>query len=367
MKKIFYYICSVVMLFSMLFLSNSIVFAKENSVKIKKVEIEVGNITKNHSNAKCLTCSSTMHLIAKVHLSNGKIATGKNAKIKWELCRKDGTASQAVYTEEITEEGYAEIRLYTPYGCEEDLKVVAYAANNEKIFDTYELKTVIDERDGVTYFDFVTGDTSGKVTVEEAAESWNAAERSYTVILPEITTDGKDEFLGWQDEDGKLYSCGETVKKVYDGNAYYRFTAKWKTENGTIFVADKTEYKITGKNTVTLVRYIGKSKGYYGIQDKVNFHNNTYKVNVIGEKAFSKAALKEVQIGKNVTKIENKAFYKCKKLKKLNIVSTKLKTIGDKAIAGIAKNATIDCPDTKKKVYKKKLKKAGLKETMTVK
>ena len=368
MKKILYYVCSVVMLLSAMLLSGTTTLAKESDTEIKKIEIVSGWMTKSYSEEGCFVDGSSMQLIAKVHLNDGKIATGEKAKVKWELCRKDGTTPQAVYEEYTTKAGYAAVTVYMPYGYSEDLQVVAYAAENESVSDTYAFKTIADKRHGTAYFQFTVGKTKGKVKVAKTKEKWNTASKSYTIVLPEMTTDGKDEFLGWQDEEGKLYSSGETIEKYHKGS-YYEFIAKWKTKNGTTFVEseDEAKYKITGKDTVTLVKYTGKSATSCHVWDTVIFHNNTYKITAIGKKAFSKAAVKKVQIGKNVTKIESKAFYNCKELKTLKICSNKIKTIGFKAIEGISENAIINCPDAKKKVYTKKLKKAGLKETMTVK
>ena len=56
----------------------------------------------------------------------------------------------------------------------------------------------------------------------------------------------------------------------------------------------------------------------------------------------------------NITKIGSKAFYNCKILKRLSIVSNKVKTIGSKAAEGLPEKAIINCS-------------AGLKDTMIVK
>ena len=371
MKKLLYYICSVVMLFAIILLSDTQTLAKESSTGIKKVKIEADVATKNHSELpNYVTGGTLVRFMAKVCLNDGSIAKGEQAKVKWELCRKDGEAPRAVYEEFMTGEGYAAIILYVPYGSEEDLQVVVYAADDENISASYDFKTVTHKQDGTAYFQFITGETSSKVKVAKAKESWNAADWSYTVILPEVKKNGKDEFVGWQDEQGNLYSPGETVRKIYKkGIGYYEFTAKWKTKKGTTFIDkyDKAKYKITGKNTVTLVKYVGKSKGRYHVRDFVSFHNNDYKITVIGKKAFSKALLKEIALSDDITKIGSKAFYHCKRLKRLSIVSSKVKTIGSKAIEGLPEKAIINCPNEKVKAYKKKLKKAGLKDTMTVK
>ena len=88
----------------------------------------------------------------------------------------------------------------------------------------------------------------------------------------------------------------------------------------------------------------------------------------LGKNAFSKCkALKKLIIGKNVTTIGNKTFYGCSKLSRITIKSTKLKKVGNKAIAKIKKNAYIKVPSKKVKAYKKLLKaKTGYKKSMKI-
>ena len=63
-----------------------------------------------------------------------------------------------------------------------------------------------------------------------------------------------------------------------------------------------------------------------------------------------------VVISKEFTKIGANAFSKCKKLKKVQITSKKLKKVTKKSFAGIAKKVVIKVPKSKKKAYKKWLK-----------
>ena len=75
-----------------------------------------------------------------------------------------------------------------------------------------------------------------------------------------------------------------------------------------------------------------------------------------GSSLRGKKKLQTVVIGKNVTKIGANAFSKCKKLKKVQITSKKLKKVTKKSFAGIAKKVVIKVPKSKKKAYKKWLK-----------
>lgn len=68
-----------------------------------------------------------------------------------------------------------------------------------------------------------------------------------------------------------------------------------------------------------------------------------------------------VTIGSNVTEIGAKAFYNCKKLKKITIKTTKLKAVGKNALKNIHAKAVVKVPKRKLKAYKKLLKSKGLK------
>ena len=62
-----------------------------------------------------------------------------------------------------------------------------------------------------------------------------------------------------------------------------------------------------------------------------------------------------------VTEIGSKAFSGCKNLKQVTIKSKKITKIGKNAFKNVSKKAVVKVPKSKKKVYKKLLKKAGYK------
>lgn len=91
------------------------------------------------------------------------------------------------------------------------------------------------------------------------------------------------------------------------------------------------------------------------------------EVTVVGVK---KKSLKKVTIKStvtingvkyNVTAIGKKAFKKCKKLKKIVIKSKHIKKFAKGAFKGLKKSCVIKVPKSMKKVYAKKIKKAGFK------
>ena len=84
-------------------------------------------------------------------------------------------------------------------------------------------------------------------------------------------------------------------------------------------------------------------------------------VRVIGEAAFMNCKnLKKVSLGTGLNTIEKKAFYNCKKLSKLNIYSRGIRKIGKKAFSKTSGKLTVKIPANKKRIYKKLLRKAGL-------
>lgn len=96
----------------------------------------------------------------------------------------------------------------------------------------------------------------------------------------------------------------------------------------------------------------------------------TYPVTAIAPNAFKgMKKLTSITIGKYVKTIGKKAFYNCRKLKKVTFKTKKLtkKSVGANAFKGIYKKAVVKCPKSKKKAYKTFLMKKGMKKTMKFK
>ncbi len=144
-------------------------------------------------------------------------------------------------------------------------------------------------------------------------------------------------------------------------------------KNGS-YTYGSLKYKITspktdGKGTVAVAG--GKSKTLKSVKigATVKIGGKSFKITSIGKNAFKGyKKLSSVTIGKNVTKIDASAFEKCGKLKKIKISSNSLKSVGKKAIKGIYKKATIQCPKKKLAKYKKFFKSStGYKKSMKIK
>ena len=104
---------------------------------------------------------------------------------------------------------------------------------------------------------------------------------------------------------------------------------------------------------------------------KSNATTGTVKVTGLKTKSVKSVVIpKTVKIGGytfKVTAIGTNAFKNCKKLKKVTIKSTAIKTVGKGAFKNISKKATIKVPASKFSSYKKLLKKSGLASTVKVK
>ena len=126
------------------------------------------------------------------------------------------------------------------------------------------------------------------------------------------------------------------------------------------------KYMVTSASKKTpTIKYTGssdKTKKKVIIPKTVTIDGVEYKVTSIGKKAFrNNKSLKEVVIGKNITKIETKAFYGCKNLRKVTFQTTTLskKSVGKNAFGKINNKASYLIPSEKLKKYKRWLKKRG--------
>lgn len=151
---------------------------------------------------------------------------------------------------------------------------------------------------------------------------------------------------------------------------------------GTIITEGNLQYKVTGKSTVTLMKCTSKNITRTFISDYILYKDYTFKVTKIHEKAFYKCKkLKTVTIGDNVTQIGDSAFANCSKLKtitfgknvkklgkkvlyydkklsKIKFKGTKLQSIGKQTFRKVPKKVNIIVPTSKVKKYSKLIKKA---------
>lgn len=141
-------------------------------------------------------------------------------------------------------------------------------------------------------------------------------------------------------------------------------------EVGEVFQSGKLKYRVTSTEdkTVKVTGLTGKTVTSVSVPATVKYQGSIYQVTAVGKAAFKGCKkLTKVTIGKNVKTIEAKAFFKCSKLKNVNIKATALKSVGKNAFKGIAKKAFVNVPNKKAQAYKKILKKAGLPKAAKIK
>ena len=213
-------------------------------------------------------------------------------------------------------------------------------------------------------------------------------ERSRITEIPKLTdnNDSDDPDFDLPNQNNNNPGNGQSVNK--------NNTAAPKV--GTVFTVKGLRYRIANRNvrtrtcTVTCLGYDkkylkNKKKGSVtlSIPAKIAYGKYSCMVTAIGNKAFYGCkALKRVSTGSNVLSIGSKAFSGCKALKKVTILkktkkigasafakcsnlrtitikttSLTKKSIGKKAFHGIAKKAKFKLPSSKKKLYKKWVKK----------
>lgn len=117
-------------------------------------------------------------------------------------------------------------------------------------------------------------------------------------------------------------------------------------EKGDIFIAGNVRYKIS------------KRKGKKGEVAVVGVKSKKVKSIVIPAK------VKKGGITFGVTSIQNNAFRGCKKVRKLTIRSTGIRTIAKKALSGLDKQIRIQIPKGRAKKYRKMLSKCGYRKNI---
>lgn len=128
--------------------------------------------------------------------------------------------------------------------------------------------------------------------------------------------------------------------------------------NGVRFKTGDYTYQIVSmrQRLVKVTAYRG-NEGKIVIPNTVEYKTNRYKVTRFSKDVFKNAKkTKEIVIGKNITVIPEKAFQKCKSLKKLEIKSKNITKIGKYAFEDLKKKAVITLPKKCRKEYTKLLK-----------
>lgn len=131
--------------------------------------------------------------------------------------------------------------------------------------------------------------------------------------------------------------------------------------------SDAASYKITDVKKKTVTYSKTKTTSVKAVvPDTITVNGTKLKVTAVGASAFAgNKKIKTVTLGKNITKIGTKAFYKAKNLSQITVNGNTIKSIGKNAFSGVKKNCKITVRAKDKKQYKKivkLIKKAGAKK-----
>ena len=262
--------------------------------------------------------------------------------------------------------------------------------------------------DRVYYYRITAGNTDEQWTLK-FNQSKVVDKEDYTSKITEYTADGKELNTDmWYFDDEDYSFCGKDIvidvpageTKVIgidrtdwyetdDINNYITASMKKTSEpkggdkkdpqpvpsksdvfpKGKTFTVNGANYKVTsnvkGAVEVSYVAPAKTSKKSYTVPATVKLSDGrAAKVTSIAPKAFAKCKkMTKLTVGKNVKKIGANACKDCKKLKKIVIKTSllKMKTVGTNAFGGINKKATAKVPKKVFKLYKKILKKRGMK------
>ena len=130
---------------------------------------------------------------------------------------------------------------------------------------------------------------------------------------------------------------------------------------GKTVKVDGVTYKITkaGK-TVSYEKPASKKAENVTIPATIKIHNLKYRVTVISAEAFSgNDKISNLTVGKCMRKIETKAFYGCKNLKRVTFQGSKVKTIEEEAFAKTKSNLLVKAPKASLDTYKDMMETAG--------
>lgn len=195
----------------------------------------------------------------------------------------------------------------------------------------------------------------------EIAPLSHSYDAGVVVKVAQITVDGLRRYT--------CQTCGGTLNETIPKTG---ITPK----KGTTFTVKNVTYSVTKKaannkftgGEVAYMKQAKKTKTVT-VPKTVTMDGITYKVTSIGKNAFkNRTDMTTLTITANVNKINNYAFYGCKKLKKITISSTTLKKskIGTKAFTGIPSTAKIDVPNKKIKTYRTAFRAKGLNKKIKV-
>lgn len=119
-------------------------------------------------------------------------------------------------------------------------------------------------------------------------------------------------------------------------------------------------YSVWEDGTAQYTKCTAPNRTSISIPANVKISGETYAVTVLGEGCMrGQKKVKTVTLGKNITQIEEEAFYGCKQLKKIKMKSEQVEYIGEDAFRGIPANAVIYVPRSCLEEYRQMVRESG--------
>lgn len=145
--------------------------------------------------------------------------------------------------------------------------------------------------------------------------------------------------------------------------------AKQEITKGYTTTINYIKFKVINVNNTPSVSVCGytSNKDKLDIPDSIKIEGKEYQVTEIDQRAFYKnKKLRFITIGSKITSIGSKAFYKCSKLKYILVKSKNIKSVGTKAFKGTANKINVKSPKKSwNKYYKLFIKKGNLSKKAT--
>lgn len=148
---------------------------------------------------------------------------------------------------------------------------------------------------------------------------------------------------------------------IYD-ELHANFEFKITLQKGTAFLYKNAYYKLQANNKLLFVKPVSKAISTFSVPEKIKLGNKNYAITQIADYAFYKCKkLKSINItAKYVTRIGKCAFQNCTNLKNVYLKTPKLSYIGSNTFKGTNRHIVIQIPKKHSANYKKLLIKKGL-------
>ena len=159
------------------------------------------------------------------------------------------------------------------------------------------------------------------IALKNATEEWNGQNHTPKIISQTCTLD-KDYTVSGMKAYQNIGSYPITVTGIGNYTGTRELAYEIVALKGHKYTISGYIYKVTGDDTVSVTGVTNKKKTSLSVKNTIKIGGKTYKITAIDANAFKNCKkAKKAIIGKNVTTIGNKAFYKCNKLSKITIPS----------------------------------------------